>query len=76
MSKLRSSNSKVLDNKRLNTSNETRLELFDFTPLSVLSYDLYDNSSEFDVIKRLNNINDIIAVNGDIKVLSDARIKN
>jgi len=76
MSQLRSSNSKVLDNKRLNTSNETDLELFSYTPLSVISYNLYDDSSESDIIKKLNNINDIIAVDGSIKVLSNARITN
>lgn len=72
-SKLRSASTNVSNKNILNASNKIKIDLFNFTPLSVLSYNLYDNSKEYKTIKILNNINDTISVIGTIEVLSNAR---
>ena len=73
IAQLRSVYSDLSDKKILNTSNKILTNLFTYTPLSVLSYNLYGDSNEADTLKNLNTLNDSIAVKGKIKVLTNAR---
>lgn len=73
MANLRASVNNVLQQKTLNTAEIKNITLYSDTPLSVLSYALYEDSSQSTTLENLNNIIDTIAVSGEIEVLTNAR---
>jgi prophage DNA circulation protein len=73
---LRSQTRTVLDNKRLNAARERDYTAPNYTPLSVIAYQIYADSTQSDEIQKLNNIKDVIAVQGTITVLTDAINQN
>jgi prophage DNA circulation protein len=73
---LRAQTRTVLDNKKLNAARERDYTALNYTPLSVIAYQIYADSTQSDEIQKLNNIKDVIAVQGTITVLTDAINKN
>jgi len=73
---LRSYSRTVLDNKRIKSAYEREIEFPDYTPLSVVSYSLYENSYDSTLLEGLNGIKDVIAVKGKIKVLTHVSNQN
>ena len=68
---LRTTAKLVFDQKRLTTAAVRSIALTATTPLSLLSYKLYESTDRADEIQSLNMLNDVINVNGTIEVLQD-----
>lgn len=73
---LRQLSRQLLDNKRLTTATIRTIDLKTITPLSVVSYRVYEDSTRATEIQDLNNITDIINVKGNIEVLTDVTVIN